>query len=290
MKPQLINIKLDSTHSFSVRQDMIPNINNRWHYHKELELIFLQKGTGTQFVGDSIRQFEAGDVVLVGSNLPHFWRYDDAYFSDLTSSKPYSTVAHLTENFFGNAFNNLPENAELKILFEEAKRGILIPRKESLTLGNLIEETFRTSGLERTIFILRSLKEIINTENKIFLASEGFKYEYSENETDRLNTIYQYTMQNYKETIYLEKVAETINLVPNSFCRYFKSRTGKTYSQFLIEIRITNACKLLTENKMPVKQICFESGFKNFSCFYKNFKKMYGVTPQKYQDVHSNQD
>src|SRR5687767_8989237 len=99
MKPHLLKVVTHSSQSFNVRQDDKPNINNRWHYHTELELIYIHKGSGTQFIGDNISRFTAGDVVLVGSNLPHFWRFDDE--NETTQKGPYSTVVHFMDSFWG---------------------------------------------------------------------------------------------------------------------------------------------------------------------------------------------
>jgi transcriptional regulator GlxA family with amidase domain len=118
------------------------------------------------------------------------------------------------------------------------------------------------------------------------LSSIGFRPDFSESENDRINAIYDYTFRNFTGKIYLGHVAAIAGLVPNSFCRYFKSRTGKTYTQFLSEIRIGHACKLLLDNRISIKQLCFESGFSNFTSFHKNFRSITGKTPQSYQREH----
>ena len=119
MRPQLLKVSKEPRHSFSVRQDIMPCINNRWHYHSEVELIHFKKGSGTQFVGDSIKEFKAGDVVLIGSNLPHYWKFDDAFF-DVESTRSVDVrVAHFNENFWGQEFLQLPENLLIKSLLEK---------------------------------------------------------------------------------------------------------------------------------------------------------------------------
>lgn len=109
-----------------MRKDMVPYINNRWHYHEEIELIYFHKGSGTQFIGDHIQHFKAGDIVLVGSNLPHYWKYDEVYFRDKEDGIPFSSAIHFYENFLGEPFLDLPECKAVKILLEKAKRGLLI--------------------------------------------------------------------------------------------------------------------------------------------------------------------
>lgn len=283
MKPQLLKVATAPINSFSVRQDMFPNINNRWHYHSELELIHFHKGYGTQFVGDSIKRFHSGDIVLVGSNLPHYWKFDEDQLANKATEIPFSTVVHFSENFWGDRFINLPETKVIRSILEKAKRGILLRGESGEPVGKLMDKIRTTEGLERLIALMECLATFANTDNVIFLSSIGFQYNFSDAESDRINAIYNYSFQHFHRKIDLEEIADVAGLVPNSFCRYFKSRTGKTYSQFLLEIRIGYACKLIIENKMNTKQLCFESGFNNFSCFHKKFKLITGKTPLAYQ-------
>src|SRR5438132_1285461 len=129
MRPQLLKVSKGPNYSFSVRRDLVPHVNNRWHYHVELELIHFEKGSGTQFVGDSIQRFKPGDVVLVGSNLPHYWRFDDAYFEEESPATADIRVAHFAENFWGESFLHLPENTNIRSVIERARRGLQIPGK-----------------------------------------------------------------------------------------------------------------------------------------------------------------
>ena len=129
MKPQLLKVATGPTSSFSVRQNMIPYMNNRWHFHPEVELILFHKESGMRFVGDSIMRFRPNDIVLVGDNLPHYWRFDDIYLHDSDDAVAYTTTIHFTENFWGDRFLHLSENKQLKVLLDKAWRGILITGK-----------------------------------------------------------------------------------------------------------------------------------------------------------------
>ena len=139
MRPQLLKVCKEPQYSFSVRQDLVPYVNNRWHYHTEVELIHFKKGEGTQFIGDSIKQFKAGDVVLVGCNLPHYWRFDDSYFEEDSNEKADVRVAHFCENFWGSQFLQLPENIPIKSLLDKAKRGLQITGKTRQKVAELLE-------------------------------------------------------------------------------------------------------------------------------------------------------
>jgi AraC-like DNA-binding protein len=282
MKPQLLKVTNDLMHSFSARRDIVPHINNRWHYHPEVELICFKNGNGTQFVGDSIRRFKSGDVVLVGSFLPHYWRFDDIYFENGSKNRADIMVAHFDENFWGDHFLCLPENKSLKTTLEHAKRGIQINGKAKDLVCNLFSELLNAEGSKKIILLLEVL--IAAGQSKYEqLSSIAFHHEFEKPEKDRISAIYNYSFIHFRDSIKLEEIAEVANISPNSFCRFFKSKTRKTYTQFINEIKIGYACKLLIEDQLNVKQICYESGFNNFASFHKFFKAIMGKSPLRYQ-------
>ncbi len=283
MRPQLLKVLKGPGHSFSIRQDLVPHVNNRWHYHKEVELIHFKKGEGTQFIGDNIKRFKHGDVVLVGSNLPHYWRFDDSFFGENPRVTADVRVAHFCEDFWGNNFLDLPENTNIKGALEKAKRGLQVTGKARVAVANLLEELLTAAGPQRIILLMEALLTIAGSKQPETLASIGFKHDFHETENDRINDIYDFTLKNFKRPIQLDEIASVANISPNSFCRYFKSRTRKTYSQFLIEIRVGHACKLLIESGLSIKQLCYESGFNNFTSFHKYFKLITGKSPLIYQ-------
>jgi AraC-like DNA-binding protein len=283
MRPQLLKVSTGPRHSFSVRRDLVPYVNNRWHYHPEIELIHFKKGEGTQFIGDSIKRFKSGDIVMVGAHLPHYWRFDDLFFEEDTRVQADIRVAHFCENFWGDQFLHLPENVNIKTVLEKAKRGIQITGKTRQQVADLLERLLHTDGSERIIILMEALMTIAECKQLTTLSSIGFKHDLVDAENERVNAIYEYSLKNYKRKIQLEEIAAVANISPNSFCRYFKSRTRKTYSQFLIEIRVGQACKLLIENNLSIKQLCYESGFNNFTSFHKYFKMITGKSPLTYQ-------
>lgn len=282
MRPQLLKVLKGPDRSFSVRRDLLP-INNRWHYHSEVELIHIKKGEGTQFIGDSITRFKSGDVILVGANLPHYWRFDDVYYEENSNAVADVRVAHFNENFWGNQFLELPENINLKNLLEKAKRGIQVTGGVKQKVAGLLELLLEVDGPQRIVFLIEALNVVANSKQLAPMSSMGFKPDLVDAEKDRINAIYEYSIKNFKRKIQLEEIAEVANISPNSFCRYFKSRTRKTYSQFLIELRVGHACKLLIENNQCIKRLCYESGFNNFTSFHKYFKMITGKSPLVYQ-------
>lgn len=286
MKPQHLKIQTNADQSFSVRKDTTPNVNNKWHYHTEIEMVCFHKGTGTQFVGDNIERFMPGDIVLVGSDLPHYWRYDSSFFEDGISAEPYATVIHFYESFLGERFLQLPETKSIRNVLDKAKRGLLMRGKDAEKIALQMEKVYAAEGLRKITALLDCLMMVAAAPEVESLSSIGFKADFRESENDRMNNIYNFALNNFKKKIQLEEIAAVADLVPNSFCRYFKMRTGKTFSKFMVDIRVGYACKLILENRLDIKQICFESGFNNFSCFHKSFKEITGKTPKLYQETH----
>nr|WP_199158824.1 helix-turn-helix domain-containing protein [Pedobacter sp. ASV2] len=283
MKPHLLKVSPTSAQSFSARRDMMPDVNNRWHYHSALELIYFKRGRGTQFIGDNIKNFSDGDVVLVGRNLPHYWRFDSEYFENSGQTTADIYVVHFEENFWGSSFLDLPENTEIKKVIEQSKQGMQITGNSKATIGNLIVDIVEATGTKKILSLLEALIEISHCKEINYLVSLGFQSNFQDTEKDRIQAIYNYTLTNYKKKIDLKEIAEIAKISPNSFCKFFKSRSRKTYTQFTNEIRIGQACKLLIENQMSVKEICYESGFYNFASFHKCFKDIMGKSPLKYQ-------
>jgi AraC-like DNA-binding protein len=282
MKPQLLKVTNNVVHSFSVRHDTVPYINNHWHYHPEVELIYFRKGTGTQFIGDSIKRFQSGDVVLVGSYLPHYWRFDDVYFSNNIKTCADINVIHFNETFWGEHFLNLPENKSIKNILDNAKRGIQVKGKARQNIIELFDAILNAEGPSKIIYLMEALMAVGQSKQDQ-LSSIVFQHNFEELDKDRINAIYEYSLNNFRNAIKLEEIAEVANISPNSFCRFFKSRTRKTYTEFMNEIRVGNACKLLIESKINIKQICYESGFNNFTSFHKCFKHITGKSPLHYQ-------
>ncbi|MEH6307613.1 AraC family transcriptional regulator [Olivibacter sp. CPCC 100613] len=283
MKPQLLKLMKEPAQSFSVRRDMEP-LNTRWHYHAELELIYFCKGEGTNFIGDSIKRFKSGDMVLVGSKLPHYVKFDDTFGNKITTGSIDVHVAHFEKEIWGGGFLDLPENKMLKLVMERAKRGVSVLGKHKDYVAKLLEEMLSAEASERIIILMQILVQIAKYCKLEPLSSVGFNSTMQDEFCDhRIKKIHDYSYAHFKEKIRLTEIAEVAKISPHSFCRYFKTQTKKTYSQFLTEIRIGHACKLLIEDQLDIKQVCDNSGFNNFTSFFKCFRKVTGKSPLTYR-------
>ncbi len=288
MKPHFYKVPINVQTSYSVRHDILQNFGTIWHYHPELELHSVIRGEGVRFIGDNISNFSAGEIVLLGQSLPHTWRCNEEYFKKDTKSSVEAVVIHFLPHSLGKDLLNLPEAFILPKLFEKAKRGMVFYGKAKQQLACLMELAVDATGLSRLSTLLSMLSIMADTDEFEKITSAHSFYQSNEADTLRLNKIYNYTLKNFKKEIKLEEIAAISNLSTNSFCRYFKLMTKKTYSNFVIELRLSHACRMLIEDKLTNDNICFDCGFNNVSNFYRHFKQFIGITPLEYKRKYLN--
>ncbi|MBE7172610.1 MAG: AraC family transcriptional regulator [Williamsia sp.] len=283
MKPHFHKVPVQQQSSFSVRHDVQPNFGKIWHYHPELELHYVIKGEGVRFIGDNVSNFSAGEIILLGENLPHTWRCKEEYFAPGSALEVQAVVIQFLPECLGRHLLNMPESYLIPRLFEKAKKGILLSGKAREQVAALMLSAVDATNIDRLILLLSIFKILTETEEYSIIASAHAFYKSNESETMRLNKIYSHTLSNYNKPITLKEIASLSNLSVTSFCRYFKLLTRKTYYDFLVEIRISMACRFLVEDRVPINMVCFECGFNNVSNFYRHFKKVTGLTPSGYK-------
>lgn len=283
MKPHFHKVPVNAQDAFSVRHDVKPNFGNIWHYHPELELHYVIRGEGVRFVGDNVSNFSAGEILLVGENLPHTWRCNESYFQEEPGLPVEAILMQFRPDCLGRDFLNLAETQPIRRLYERALRGLLIKGDTSKKVADLLYSAVEARPLQRLIVLLSILEVLSQSDELETITAEQSFYQSNEQETVRLNKVCTYTLSNYAKEITLEEIASIANLSVTSFCRYFKLMTHKTYHEFLTEIRISHACRALIEDKLSAEVICSESGFNNLSNFYRHFKRVKGVTPLEYK-------
>lgn len=283
MKPILEKLTLEPKYSFVVQSDHLPYYPTPWHYHPEYELVLVVKSTGQRIVGDNIENFSDGDMVLIGPNLPHVYNNDSQYYEGRKELVAEAIVIHFTEASLGKSFFDLPEMTFIKRLFKKAHRGLKIMGETKEEIAHIMHEMLSTNGPSRIIGLVTILEKLAASSEYRLLSSPGFSPKNNSPGAERITRVHEYIMMNFKKDISLEDVAEIANMVPNSFCRLFKSRTRKTFSTFLNEIRIGYACKLISEDKQSIAEICFSSGFNNLSNFNRQFKRIMQKSPLQYR-------
>ena len=280
MKPALRSFSFHPERSFLVRKDTGAPVYSMWHQHAEIELFLVRGGQGGMMIGDKEIPIEGHCKMLVlGSNLPHTMSYGNRPGEKDVEA----VVVHLAPVVFG-AFYDLPEMAVIRSLLKSAERGIYI---KGDTLRVMEEQMFALVNDDPASSMLRLLNilhAISTSQDYDFVASQGYTSAHSrETDSSRMNKIYTFVLENYHRDISVQEVADIIHFAKGSFCRYFKQRTGKTFMDFLIEVRIGNACKLLMENEMNINEIAYACGYNNRSNFFHQFKALKGCSPSRYQ-------
>jgi len=265
-----------------VKQQEKPHFTYPWHFHSEYELLYVIDGFGTSFVADSIENFYSGDLVLLGSNLPHFWKSDESFHDSRNQKKVNYIVVQFSNEFFKEAIAEYPEFRLIKQLLERSARGIRFHKKMASKMKTQLFELANSTGFDRTLKLLRFLQDLAKAGDYKLLAGELYQAENHHFTNDRLTKVMHYLNTCYLKNVELDKVAEVANLHPSSFCRFFKEKSGKSLSQFVNDMRISYACRLIIDGKMSVSQVCFESGFNNLSNFNRTFKRQTGFTPTGY--------
>jgi|SRR5690554_5910519 len=288
MLPIFQKIEANINHSFYVEHMKFKYFSNPLQFHPDVELLLVVRGTGTRIVGDSIERFTPGDLVLIGENVPHVWYSDKEYMQKNNSLSSEIIFVLFKKDVFGEQFWQLPESKNILDLLQLSQRGIKIEGNTRLEITSLMEAISKASGFKR-ITLLFSILEIIASNKEFQLLTGPIAQEIiNRNDSDRLNKVYKYAVNNYHQELTLEKAAAIANLSVPAFCRYFKKRTNKTFIQFLNEIRITHACRFLTEEELSVASVCYNCGYTSVSYFIKKFKEITGHTPLVYKKKFNN--
>lgn len=287
MKAALQKSPISENYAFEVKYLTAPYFDPNWHFHAEYQLFLVVKGTGTRFIGDHVSAFREGDLVFTGPNLPHLWQSDHEYFENNPDLVTEGIVIYFPENFLGKDFLHKNEMYKVKQLFQHAQRGMVVYGQTHKQMSRLMYEILVVSDFDKILALLNLLNMMANSSEYQLLATEGYSNSMKETETDRMNRVHAYVMKNFREKISLEEVAAIANMSPSSFSRYFKIHANKTFSDFLIEIRVGHSCKLLTNQKMSVSQICYDSGFNTLSNFNRQFKSVTHYSPLEYRKKYN---
>lgn len=283
MKPLYQELPFIDKSYINFYKEDLPHFIVPWHYHPEIEIMYILKGTGTRFVGDHIERYQEGDVCMVGPQLPHEWRNDDEFFQEGAGLKASCLCLFFLKEIFETNLIRLPEMANIRQLIERSRRGIMFKGKSRDKIGAFIKDSFNNTGISRITNFILLLEMMATTDEYELLASVGFTESVNSSDFERFDKVYQYMTKNFRDPIRLEEVASLVGLTPNAFCRYFKKRTKKTFVQYLNDIRIGHAKKLLIDGRMKISTLCAESGFNNLSNFIEQFKRSTKMSPSEYQ-------
>lgn len=285
MKPQLHKLPLAGNTSFLYSQWDCNYFNKPWHFHEEYELVWIRKSEGTKFIGDHISYFREGDLFLIGSNIPHLFRNNEDYYDAGKGLQASSIFIHFTEDSFGPGFFDLPELKSVKLLLEQSAYALQINGHTRDMITASLEAMQEQSSPRRLISLVDILVLLSESKDMQSLLSHPFtqKHPATDRDTSRIQKVLEYVMQNFQHDLYMPEVAALLNMSEASFSRYFRQNTQKTFSCYVTEVRISNACRLLLQGEENISQIAYLCGFENISNFYRHFKKITGRVPKEYR-------
>jgi AraC-like DNA-binding protein len=284
MKPILIDKQLQLKDSIHVKQVSQKYLDTPFHFHNAYELVWIQESSGHRIVGDHIEKFTNDDLIMMGPNLPHVWYNEKDYYLEDSPQKIRATVIYFRPDWLTETTINSTEFTRLRELLEHIKRGIKITGATKKNIINQIAKLPQSTSLKRIIGILSILDVLSNSGGYECLSSPGYVNTHHQKDVEKIDRVYQYIMMHYTEKIMLEDAAHIAHMTPTAFCRYFKSRTQKTFANFVNEVRIGYACKLLCDEELNISEVCYRAGFYNPTNFNKNFKLFKQMSPTDFRN------
>ncbi|HTE00840.1 MAG TPA: AraC family transcriptional regulator [Mucilaginibacter sp.] len=270
-----------SGHSFLLRKFGKTAFDAPYHFHEEFELTYIVHGNGKRYVGSHMEDFASGDLVLLGSNLPHCWKLEAANPGEEEAS---AIVIQFSANFLGEEFFNKAELQGVKKLFQKSASGM---RFHSGT-GNTVNRSMKQLSEEKNSFklligLLEILQRLSVSNEYILLDQQRSVAEQSRAEQERINPVFAYLVENFRGQVSLDAASGIAHMTPNAFCKYFKKITRKTFMETVIEYRLNYATQQLVQTDKPISEISFDSGFGDVSHFYKMFKNKMLQSPLNYR-------
>jgi AraC-like DNA-binding protein len=292
MRAQFEDVHWTGHESFLVRTFDLPRFTVPWHFHPEPELTLILEGSGDRCVGDHLGSFRAGDLVLLAGNLPHYWHsHAHAAPSKAKQSRERAraVVVHLREEYFGGSLLSLPEASSWKKLLDRAHRGLAFEGKTASHASKELERLPEKEGSRQLLALLGILQTLCDgaADDTLPLAGEHYLPACDDHAAERVRRVYQFIYAHLAEPIGLDDLARAAGMSSAAFCRYCKRVTGRSPTRLLSELRITQACKLLTDTSKSVSEIAFASGFQSISNFNRVFQQIKDTSPQVFRRQHA---
>ncbi|MEO1053932.1 MAG: AraC family transcriptional regulator [Bacteroidota bacterium] len=251
-----------------------------WHVHPEYEIVYVKNGSGTRHVGNHLSRYDDGDLVLIGPNLPH------SSFGNMTHPNNIEVVVQIKPELFTDRLVDLQEFRAIKQLLKRAEQGISFYGSTKDSMGEKLLALFNLQPFERLLHLMSLLDVLASSNEYNLLHAHGQALEVLGNDYQRINKVYDYVNTHFQSEIRIEQMAALVSLTPQSFCRFFKKTTGKTFVHFLNEFRIRRACQLLSDERISLSAASYQCGFNNLSHFSRSFKSVVGVAPSTYRSMH----
>lgn len=252
------------------------------HFHEDCQLTYILEGDGEVFIGETISHFTKGDVFIIGKNIPHVLRNSDNYYKN-PNLRARAISVFFSYDTLMQIFALLPEAAPLQKLLDYSAHGIKIRGEIADEVETGLNKMLKLKKIDIVLEFINVLNSISKADSIQLISKTSIPLHSVSEENRKINKVFEYVSANFHSKITLEEIASKVNMSPTAFCRFFKQSTLKTFSNFLIEVRIGNACKMLIEDKYNITQCCFYCGYNNVSNFHRQFRKVTGMTPGEYK-------
>jgi len=286
MNPVLEYLPPEDQESFFAQAFDFPYFATPWHYHSELELVLVVASHGKRFIGNAVSDFHDGDLTFLGPNLPHLYKNPPEYYASDPAFRARSVVIHFSERSLGRDFLMLPQAKKFRELFERSRQGLDIIGDSRKAIIGKMYQLLEVKGMDRLICLLDILNQLADARDYILISDPGI-IGHNPNDAERLDRVFQYSLQNFEREIRLEKVASLVYMTRTSFCRFFQERTKKTFFAFLTNLRLNQASRLLIETDKSIVDITYSCGYNNLSNFNRHFKAKFSVSPKTYRQTYS---
>jgi AraC-like DNA-binding protein len=274
MQTLLQKVHVDPQHSFACRTYRTPEFETSWHTHEEFELICFIEGTGTAMIGDYVGTYAPGDSFFIAGNLPHWFRKADS--KQIGAAK----VLQCKPELLLEAFDGFPEWKGMQ-QFLQKKDAIALEGKLLQTVPLGLDKITVEQGFQRMLLLLQMILDLA-TSKEYKVLSRNFTAT-NDRTNPAIEKIIAYSFKHFLEPISLSEIAAVAEMSVPGFCRFFKKNIKKTYFNFLQELRIGHACKLLNDTEKPILEICYDSGYNSWAHFSKQFKQIKGMAPSAYR-------
>jgi len=255
-----------------------------FHAHPELELVFILEGFGKRIIGNKIEPFESGDMVFIGSNVPHLWLSDPVFYEENSTLQSKVIVTYINPKVFLQVFDSIKEFAGIREMISQSSKGIRILGETRNTIAKKLISLSTVKGFEKVEGVFQVMNLISVSNEKEFIVNNYESDHYDDLYPDRLVDVIKFLKENLHEQITLRQVADIACMTEQSFCRFFKKRTKKNFSRFLSDLRIVQACHLLIQTDHSVGDVAFQCGYSSSPHFCKVFKEYTGISPFQYKN------
>ncbi len=277
--------------SIHLQEDRLPYFYPHLHRHKEVQITWVINGDGTLIVGNTMHYFQSGDLFVIGANQPHLFKSEPSFFDPKNRKKIHSLNIFFNPTGFISQLLAFPEMLSIKKFLGSSNIGMQASGKNAAKLAEHFLKISNASTGFRLAYFIELLQVMANFKHWQYLSAQSFATTITDSEGLRMNEIYRYTMDHFTENVTLEQIASIACLTPQSFCRYFKKHTGKTYVHFLNEVRINEACKKFMENSYDsIGNVAYKCGFNSVVSFNRVFKKITTKTPKDFNKTYNHQD